>query len=387
MRRQIAGEVARFLPPGHSSSVKSIGQFSMPIAHAVLLGESDERPPGLEETRPVVLDALRPVAADERVHVLQPEQSRGDDDFLANARRTLRLPPRRDRADSDSSRGAERATPCCAQSAFTSSARARVKSVDSTCVTPAYLRSALPTGQHITSTQAKPSSRGEGEHFIEGEFGEDGGDEAEFHDHEWTRMDTNEETRMDPRTDPDKEGVGRRGTWCGGRLETGAALAVCSALLAEIYSCSFVFIRGHPLLRPMAAEDGVADKHFVMPVRRRGVKRRGGFTTRNVGIDRAVEHLESVGKTLGVAWRIVRETRRVGEARARALGFAICVVAAAVVDHIRLLAVPRGGATRAVDFQADAVFPPRGDLRHRDIAERSAAKTEQDIGEVLVSTA
>ena len=28
---QIAGDVARFLPPGHSSRVKSIGQFSIPI--------------------------------------------------------------------------------------------------------------------------------------------------------------------------------------------------------------------------------------------------------------------------------------------------------------------------------------------------------------------
>ena len=31
MRRQMAGLVARFLPPGHSSPEKSIGQFSMPI--------------------------------------------------------------------------------------------------------------------------------------------------------------------------------------------------------------------------------------------------------------------------------------------------------------------------------------------------------------------
>ena len=31
IRRQIAGLVARFLPPGHSSPVKSMGQFSMPI--------------------------------------------------------------------------------------------------------------------------------------------------------------------------------------------------------------------------------------------------------------------------------------------------------------------------------------------------------------------
>ena len=31
IRRQIAGLVARFLPPGHSSAVKSIGQFSIPI--------------------------------------------------------------------------------------------------------------------------------------------------------------------------------------------------------------------------------------------------------------------------------------------------------------------------------------------------------------------
>jgi hypothetical protein len=31
MRRQMAGEVARFLPPGHSSRVKDMGQFSMPM--------------------------------------------------------------------------------------------------------------------------------------------------------------------------------------------------------------------------------------------------------------------------------------------------------------------------------------------------------------------
>ena len=31
IRRQIAGHVARFFPPGHSSAVKSIGQFSIPI--------------------------------------------------------------------------------------------------------------------------------------------------------------------------------------------------------------------------------------------------------------------------------------------------------------------------------------------------------------------
>ena len=31
IRRQTAGVLARFLPPGHSSRVKIIGQFSMPI--------------------------------------------------------------------------------------------------------------------------------------------------------------------------------------------------------------------------------------------------------------------------------------------------------------------------------------------------------------------
>jgi len=31
IRRHIAGLAARFLPPGHSSAVNSIGQFSMPI--------------------------------------------------------------------------------------------------------------------------------------------------------------------------------------------------------------------------------------------------------------------------------------------------------------------------------------------------------------------
>ena len=31
IRRQMAGDVARFLPPGHSSRENSIGQFSMPM--------------------------------------------------------------------------------------------------------------------------------------------------------------------------------------------------------------------------------------------------------------------------------------------------------------------------------------------------------------------
>ena len=31
MRRQTAGDTARFLPPGHSSFEKDMGQFSMPI--------------------------------------------------------------------------------------------------------------------------------------------------------------------------------------------------------------------------------------------------------------------------------------------------------------------------------------------------------------------
>ena len=49
---------------------------------AVILGIGDEWSPSLEETRPVVIDALRPVASDERVHVLQPQFFRRHDDAL-----------------------------------------------------------------------------------------------------------------------------------------------------------------------------------------------------------------------------------------------------------------------------------------------------------------
>ena len=73
------GVVARFLPPGHSSPVKSIGQFSMPIRTPVLLGVRHERPPRLEEPRPVGVDRLRPVAADERVHRRDAEEVRRAD--------------------------------------------------------------------------------------------------------------------------------------------------------------------------------------------------------------------------------------------------------------------------------------------------------------------
>ena len=63
----------------------------------------------------------------------------------------------------------------------TSSALAEVKSVTSTCVTPAYRRSALLTGQHISSTQVVARLRGELGDFGEGQIGKDGADEAELH--------------------------------------------------------------------------------------------------------------------------------------------------------------------------------------------------------------
>ena len=63
---------ARFLPPGHSSRVNSIGQFSMPIRTPCVLGELDQRRPDFQEPRPVVVDRSRPVAADERVDGVTP---------------------------------------------------------------------------------------------------------------------------------------------------------------------------------------------------------------------------------------------------------------------------------------------------------------------------
>jgi len=52
IRRQIAGEYARFLPRrAHSSAVKSMGQFLDPDPNAVITCQRDERPPDLEEAR------------------------------------------------------------------------------------------------------------------------------------------------------------------------------------------------------------------------------------------------------------------------------------------------------------------------------------------------
>ena len=51
---------ARFLPPGHSSSLNSIGQFSMPIFTPAASASRDDGRPHLAEQRPVVVDRLRP---------------------------------------------------------------------------------------------------------------------------------------------------------------------------------------------------------------------------------------------------------------------------------------------------------------------------------------
>jgi hypothetical protein len=47
IRRQIAGDVARFLPPGHSSLVKNIGTILHAYLHAVVFGISDHWLPSL----------------------------------------------------------------------------------------------------------------------------------------------------------------------------------------------------------------------------------------------------------------------------------------------------------------------------------------------------
>src|SRR2546429_51220 len=57
---------------------------------AVIFGEGDERAPGFQETRPIVVHAPGPVAPDERVHVLQSELLGGEDDFLEMSDHALR---------------------------------------------------------------------------------------------------------------------------------------------------------------------------------------------------------------------------------------------------------------------------------------------------------
>src|SRR5262245_60679706 len=49
---------------------------------AMVLGEGYERSPRFEEARPIVIDALGPIAADEGIDVFQIEFLRGDDDFF-----------------------------------------------------------------------------------------------------------------------------------------------------------------------------------------------------------------------------------------------------------------------------------------------------------------
>ena len=56
----------------------------------MIFGEGDERAPGFQETRPIVLHAPGPVAPDERVHVLQSELLGGEDDFLEMSDHALR---------------------------------------------------------------------------------------------------------------------------------------------------------------------------------------------------------------------------------------------------------------------------------------------------------
>ena len=50
-------------------------------AHVVILGQSDERAPRLEETRPVFVDAPRPVASSKRVDRAEPKLRCGSDDL------------------------------------------------------------------------------------------------------------------------------------------------------------------------------------------------------------------------------------------------------------------------------------------------------------------
>ena len=79
IRRQTAGDMARFLPPGHSSFEKSIGQFSMPIFTPACLGVADQVGPDAPGTSASCRRSTAPVAADEGVDHADAEPGRGRD--------------------------------------------------------------------------------------------------------------------------------------------------------------------------------------------------------------------------------------------------------------------------------------------------------------------
>ena len=91
IRRQMAGLVARFLPPGHSSLREEHRAVLDADPHLVLLGVRHQRPPRLEEARPVLVHRLRPVAADEGVDLAHAQQLRRPDDLLQVIDVDLRL--------------------------------------------------------------------------------------------------------------------------------------------------------------------------------------------------------------------------------------------------------------------------------------------------------
>ena len=124
----------------------------MPLASAWAI----KRPPDFEKPRPVGVDRKRRVAADERVHHARPERRRGVDHRAQVRARRRRPRPDRPPAGWDNSPvprsrpGGPRAAP--------GPPRSRPPRGWSTSiwVTPAYRRSDLPGGQHMSSTLENP---------------------------------------------------------------------------------------------------------------------------------------------------------------------------------------------------------------------------------------
>ena len=139
-------------------AVNSIGQFSIPIRTPAVLGVPDQRPPDLEEPRPVRVDRQRRVAADERVDHADPQVGRGVDQPCAGGRRRSPTRRGRPRAGSGNSRGPRSPRRSRPSGRGPASGRRPSRSVTSRWVTPAYRRSARPGGQHISSTLENPAS-------------------------------------------------------------------------------------------------------------------------------------------------------------------------------------------------------------------------------------
>ena len=180
IRRQIAGLVARFLPPGHSSPVKSIGQFSMPIRTScssakATSGRQISRKRGqfsstdFVQSRPTnVFTVPTPRScgrADDRLQVI-------DVDLRLGRVGSERVRVVAEAADLDAVLVEEAAHPVGA-------ALVERRDVDVRDAGVAALGLALRPAHQLDAGEALGG--GEGEHLLEREVGQDRGDESELH--------------------------------------------------------------------------------------------------------------------------------------------------------------------------------------------------------------